>query len=59
MVNRQRDRKEGSGQYEYYEAYRNSLKEEAVLEKLRLKGKWQYRCHLHGNRPYVNETKKK
>ena len=44
---------------EEYTEYRDNLKEEAVLEKLRLKGKWYYRCHLHGNRPYVNETKQK
>ena len=32
---------------ETFKEYRSSETQEAVLEKIRLKGKWYYRCKLH------------
>lgn len=50
---------------EAFDEYRDNLKEEAVLERRRVKGRWFYVCSMHLNpttgkiMPYVNYKKKK
>lgn len=53
--------------HEDFEDYHNNLKDEAILLKYRLKGKWRYQCGPKnlfvtpglrtGYRPYVKEKK--
>jgi len=53
MVARRRRREES------YEDYRDNLKEEVILEREKISGKWAYICYQQGMRPYVNDKKNK